>query len=81
MHRGGKHVITPLLPSLRNVKPQALRAAGDMSEAALDATERVLNYNCDSYTMWNYRREVLEAMFAQIYAAGGAVRRGTRVGV
>jgi len=40
-----------------------MRTAGDISQQALDLTSKVLRINPDYYTLWNYRREVLLAMY------------------
>jgi len=40
-----------------------MRKAGDTSRQALDLTAKVLRINPDYYTLWNYRREVLLAMY------------------
>jgi geranylgeranyl transferase type-2 subunit alpha len=40
-----------------------MRKAGDTSQQALDLTSKILRINPDYYTLWNYRREVLLAMY------------------
>lgn len=40
-----------------------MRKAGDTSQQALELTSKVLRINPDFYTLWNYRREVLLAMY------------------